>query len=675
MAARNALPKADFPEPIGADSLIRGGAIRVRGDRVPLLSGEIQFFRMDPAGWAGALDNLKAAGIPIVSTYLSWRRFSTAEDRYDLEGRTDPKLDVRRFLDMCSSRGLWVTMKPGPWICAEEKNGGYPDWLVQERGLQALGADGEPLLGYSPPFQSPVPSYHHPAYLKHVEGWMSAVDAVLADYYYPRGPIILVQLDNEPCMTFHDRVFESDYNDHNVSLYRRWLEGKYGTVENLNGIYRGSWPGFEAIEPPRSLGLSRLEGLTPYFDWVEFKELSLASHVAKIRDMHLANGVGDVLFTINYNEHPQLAVPNDWHALESSSGMGGFDYYPKMPLTEAGLRDIALWVNYSRVCNRLPWSPEIMCGSWTFEGNEYKPGSLKPSDFEFLYLSCIAYGLKGMNFYMFADRDNWVESPLSSCGEATANCASVAQAVKLIAGEDEFEQLDRRQDVAVLFYRPYARESFIASSSPEPWVLAGHRLGRAYRRFKELFETLHDLNLDPAVVDPWVSTRGFREHRIIFVPGDTYMDESCLSALEDYIQAGGRVVWLGEEPRFDAQFQPLRRNYSSVERAERLVVEDSRSVCAADVSRFVEAAGIGPEVDAGGGVKTVLHTHGEKAWLFVVNCTETASRTTLRFRDAGFATMVPLTGGRDPLPIIDGRASIRCGPRSVMVWDLLRPRP
>lgn len=651
--------------------LIEDGAIRIHGERIPLLSGEVQFFRMDPSSWEGALDNLQAAGIPIVSTYLGWRRFSIAPGRYDLEGRTDPRLDVRRFLDMCSSRGLWVTMKPGPWICAEEANGGYPDWLVQEEELQVRDSEGRAVLGYSYPFQSPIPSYHHPAYLSRVKEWLAAVDGALADYFFPRGPIILVQLDNEPCMTFHDKVFESDYNPFNLELFKRRLEERYPSIDALNAAHGSAYSSFAEFEPPRSLLISRIEGLAPYFDWIEFKEASLASHVAKIGKMHVDNKVDGVLFTINYNEHPQLAVPNDWSALEASSGMGGFDYYPRMPVSDPGLRDLALFVNYSRICNRLPWSPEIMSGSWTFEGNEYAPGSLKPSDFEFLYLACMAYGLKGMNFYMFADRDNWVESPLSSEGEPGPNIDSIRKVVRLISGEADFERLDRSQDVAVLYYRPYAREGFLASASSEPVEAEGYRLGDAYRGFAEAFGALHDLNLDPALVDPWISKESFKKHKVIVVPGGAYMDEACLDALASYVEGGGLVFWLGETARYDLNFRPLAREFGPLGGLGRLIRLPGASLGKQELIKALAEAGIAPAVAADDeGLRTVLHRYEGKAWLFVINRGEALRETVLRFRDPEYAKMVSLVEPGLSREIIGGAAKLRCCPHSVQVWAL-----
>jgi beta-galactosidase len=127
--------------------LISGNTLLLKNKKVPLLCGEVQFFRMDPEVWESCLKQVKNLGLPIVSTYLSWYRFSTGPGEYDLEGVTNPRLNVRKFLDLCSKYDLYVTMKPGPWICAEETNGGYPDWLVQNRDLQVLDAQDQPVKG------------------------------------------------------------------------------------------------------------------------------------------------------------------------------------------------------------------------------------------------------------------------------------------------------------------------------------------------------------------------------------------------------------------------------------------------------------------------------------------------------------------------------------------------
>ncbi len=628
--------------------LIHEGALVVNGARVPILSGEIQFFRMPPQTWDTALAGLKAAGLPMVSTYLSWRRFSLGPDQYDLDGRTDPRLDVRRFLDLCVKHDLWVTMKPGPWICAEEANGGYPDWLVEREDLCVLDAAGKPVQGYNPPFRSPIPSYLHPAYLDAVRAWFRQVDDVIEPYTWPRGPIILMQLDNEPSMTFHDRLLESDYNPVNVGedgLYGRWLMEKYRTIADLNQAHGSSWRSFSAVQPPRSINPGRLPSLAPWADWAEFKERLMARHVEQLGRFHRENGLTGVLFTINYNEHPHVGVPNNWHALEQASGMGGFDFYPRMPLSPSGLADVALFMAYSRVCNAIPWSPEIMSGTWSFPGQEHASGELARADYEFLYLSALAFGLKGMNFYMFADRDNWIDSPLDAAGCPAPNLEAVRKVARLISEEPDFELLERRQDVAVLYYRPYAREAFIADASAGPLEVDGVRLGSSYACFKSLFTELHRQNMDPAVVDPWVRSDDLGKHRLIFVPGGRPMDQATLSQLDDFAAAGGKVVWIGQDGQPDRE----------------------------ELARALRGNDISPAVPAGAqGILTVLHRSSRVEWLFVINTSETGGQVVVDLRDSSVKRLTALPAGEPSIMAGGPRVLLSCDPRSVQVWRLDR---
>ena len=73
--------------------LIRNGVLTVNGARVPVLSGEIHFFRMSPETWDTALANLKAIGLPMVSTYLSWRRFSLGPESIRPGGQNRPEVE------------------------------------------------------------------------------------------------------------------------------------------------------------------------------------------------------------------------------------------------------------------------------------------------------------------------------------------------------------------------------------------------------------------------------------------------------------------------------------------------------------------------------------------------------------------------------------------------------
>lgn len=665
--------------------LLSGNTLNLDGKDVPILSGEVQFFRMDPSVWEPCLEQVKNLGLPIVSTYLSWQRFSKGPDQYDLTGESDPRLNVPLFLDLCKKYGLYVTMKPGPWICAEETNGGYPGWLVEQPALQVLDAQNQPVKGYNPPFQSPIPSYFHPDYQYHVQRWLEEVDRVIKLYCYPDGPIILIQLDNEPCFTFHDRLFESDYNPviaDKGGLYSRWLEKKYKKISELNKQYGSNWTTFSEIVPPRKLELHHDPELSQYFDWVEFKEYLLASHVASIGKDHLQNGIDQVLFTINYNQHPQLAEPNNWHLLECASGMGGYDYYPNLPVDIQNFNDVVQAVNYSRAVNRVPWSPEIMCGIWSFAGSEHSSHHLPSNEYEFLYLICLAYGLKGMNFYMLADRDNWVNSPINDRGELTETADAVRHTVQIMKSIPSFFELEEEQDVGVLYYRQYAREAFIAQESPTQ--IAGKSLGKGYDYFKGIYQELLEININPGIYDPDIHPSELPGYATLFAGLCQHMDAHTQSKLLEYIKAGGCLVCLPELPVMDWQNSPktilqeawdvstdkqVYDGYSvtNIEKGTMIVFSDIRPGVT-QIQELIKNYSNQPGLTASDPrIRTTLQRSQKDLVYYVINTSNETIKTKLISKNSRKGFLVDVLSG-EQVEISEGTLKVEVQPRSVRVF-------
>lgn len=116
------------------------GKLFRNGTEHRLLGGAIHYFRVHPSQWGDRLDRLKAMGVNTLDSYIAWnfhQRFETEQPDF-----SDWR-DLVRFIEMAGERGLDVMIRPGPYICAEWDNGGFPAWLSAKPGLQLRSMDAE----------------------------------------------------------------------------------------------------------------------------------------------------------------------------------------------------------------------------------------------------------------------------------------------------------------------------------------------------------------------------------------------------------------------------------------------------------------------------------------------------------------------------------------------------
>ncbi|MHA5051310.1 beta-galactosidase [Streptomyces sp. SD15] len=147
----------------------------IDGERVVLWSGEVHPFRLpSPSLWRDVLQKLRAHGYNAISIYVSWNYHSPAPGQYDFTGVRD--LDL--FLRTAAETGLYVILRPGPYINAEVDAGGFPGWLTVTKGT-ARTSD--------------------PTYLSYVDEWLTAVNRIAVRHLHTDGggTIVLYQLENE----------------------------------------------------------------------------------------------------------------------------------------------------------------------------------------------------------------------------------------------------------------------------------------------------------------------------------------------------------------------------------------------------------------------------------------------------------------------------------------------
>src|SRR3989338_2433236 len=101
---------------------ISGNTFVKDGAPFQILSGSIHYFRSLPDQWPDRLAKAKALGLNAIQTYIPWNLHESEPGAFSFSGR----LNITQFLQSAQDAGLYVLLRPGPYICAEWDFGGLP---------------------------------------------------------------------------------------------------------------------------------------------------------------------------------------------------------------------------------------------------------------------------------------------------------------------------------------------------------------------------------------------------------------------------------------------------------------------------------------------------------------------------------------------------------------------
>ncbi len=152
------------------------------GDKTFLLNGEpfvvkaaeIHYPRIPRPYWEHRIKMCKALGMNTICIYIFWNIHEQKEGVYDWTDNND----VAAFCRLAQKHGMYVIVRPGPYVCAEWEMGGLPWWLLKKKDVQLRTQD--------------------PAFMTHVKRFEAEVGKQLAPLTIQNGgPIIMVQVENE----------------------------------------------------------------------------------------------------------------------------------------------------------------------------------------------------------------------------------------------------------------------------------------------------------------------------------------------------------------------------------------------------------------------------------------------------------------------------------------------
>ena len=148
--------------------------IIIDGKETQIVSGAIHYFRVHPGYWRDRLEKMVMCGFNCLETYMCWNLHEPEEGKFDFSGG----LDFVEFIRIAQELGLYVVLRPGPYICAEWDNGGIPYWVLNKPGV-IIRRMNEP-------------------YLKCVRNFFDKILPMIKPLQYDEGgPIIALQIENE----------------------------------------------------------------------------------------------------------------------------------------------------------------------------------------------------------------------------------------------------------------------------------------------------------------------------------------------------------------------------------------------------------------------------------------------------------------------------------------------
>jgi len=152
---------------------LTGGNFVLDGAPFRLVAGEMHLPRVLPEFWDQRIKQARAMGLNAVSLYVMWNQLEPKEGQFNFEGFND----VRRVVQLCQANGMWVVLRPGPFVCAEFEFGGLPAWLLTKH-CELRKFD--------------------PVTLEFDRRYLRKLGEQLADLQVQRGgPILMVQVENE----------------------------------------------------------------------------------------------------------------------------------------------------------------------------------------------------------------------------------------------------------------------------------------------------------------------------------------------------------------------------------------------------------------------------------------------------------------------------------------------
>ena len=168
------------------------------GKPFQIISGEMHPARIPAEYWRHRIQMAKAMGCNTIAAYVFWNYHESEPGVFDFQTENH---NIARFIRIVQEEGMWLLLRPGPYVCAEWDFGGLPSWLLSIPDIKVRCMD--------------------PRYTEAVERYIKSLALQVKKLQVTKGgPVLMVQVENEYGSYGNDRE------------YMKWLQ----RVWKENGI-------------------------------------------------------------------------------------------------------------------------------------------------------------------------------------------------------------------------------------------------------------------------------------------------------------------------------------------------------------------------------------------------------------------------------------------------------
>lgn len=196
------ISSAAVAAPQSGDFSVGKGSFILNGKPFVVKAAELHYPRIPRPYWQQRIKMVKALGMNTVCLYVFWNIHEQKEGEFDFSGNND----VAEFCRLAQKEGMYVIVRPGPYVCAEWDMGGLPWWLLKKKDIRLRERD--------------------PYFMERVDIFEQKVAEQLAPLTIQRGgPIIMVQVENEYGSYGEDKAYVGQIRD---VLKKYWFKDNQG---------------------------------------------------------------------------------------------------------------------------------------------------------------------------------------------------------------------------------------------------------------------------------------------------------------------------------------------------------------------------------------------------------------------------------------------------------------